>query len=332
MPSGEVANVLVVDDERELRNLLVDALASADLSVSTAGTKQEALDLARRRRPDLLIADVRLPDCSGLEVIDELRDLAGDLPAVVITGYGDARTLTEASRRKPVEMMTKPLNVEHLRDTVRRELKRRDRFQALRKHNRRLRRMVEDMDSQRKSMQGQLETTCAGLTCAYRTLSEQLSLQQMVIAYQNAMIAAKSDDDVFAALFRLFAIRSGGLFGVALVCDQNARLRVIGRFGVPQPDGLSFCEKLAWPAVRLLLDEPKLLVLDAGEELEVFHESIRRHLPGVTLMAIPLVPAPGELIGVAVLYRKGEQPFTDADIALAEMIAFPTATAVRRND
>ena len=47
---------------------------------------------------------------------------------------------------------------------------------------------------------------------------------------------------------------------------------------------------------------------------------------------MPLIPAPGEMIGLAVLYRKGEQPFTEQDLGLAEMISLPTATAVRRND
>ena len=47
---------------------------------------------------------------------------------------------------------------------------------------------------------------------------------------------------------------------------------------------------------------------------------------------MPLIPAPGEMIGLVVLYRKGEQPFCDSDMAMAEMIALPTALAVRRND
>ena len=65
---------------------------------------------------------------------------------------------------------------------------------------------------------------------------------------------------------------------------------------------------------------------------EEFDESIRRYLPGVTALVLPLVPAPGELIGLVVLYRKGEQPFLDDDVALAEVVGHPTAIAVRRND
>ena len=68
------------------------------------------------------------------------------------------------------------------------------------------------------------------------------------------------------------------------------------------------------------------------DEMELFDESIQRYLPGITVLAIPLIPAPGEMIGVIMLYRKGEQPFTSEDMELAQLLAFPTAVAVRRND
>ena len=119
---------------------------------------------------------------------------------------------------------------------------------------------------------------------------------------------------------------------MALVCDEAAHLNIIGRFGVPKPDELAFCQRLTGPLVDLLLANPKSTILDAGERAELFDPAIARRLPGLTILAVPLVPTPGELIGLAVLYRKGEQPFTDADLGLAEMIALPTATAVRRTD
>jgi DNA-binding response OmpR family regulator len=328
----KAANVLVVDDEAGLRELLADALTSEDLKVSTAGSGREAIDLAGRKRVDLLITDIRLGDCTGLEVIDEVRRLTGDVPAVVITGHRDVAALTEASRRRPIEVMTKPLDLDRLGRTVREELRRKQRDQRLQRQARRLRRFARSINLDRKSIRGKLQTTCVDLASAYRTLSGRMSLQQSVIGYQNVLIAARSDDDVFAALFRLFAMRSGPVSGVAMVCNENADLNVVGRFGVPQPDELAFCQKLASPIVERVLKEPRCLLLDAGQDAESFDPSIRRRLPGVTVLAVPLIPAPGELIGLAILYRKGEQPFTDADLALADIVAFPSAVAVRQND
>ncbi len=74
------------------------------------------------------------------------------------------------------------------------------------------------------------------------------------------------------------------------------------------------------------------MIIDAWDEVGLFDPAIHRRLCGVSILVVPLIPAPGELIGMGVLYRKGEQPFTEQDIALADMISQATATAVRRND
>ena len=332
MANRRTARVLVVDDELELRRLVCDILEGLDVTVFTAGSGEEALEMARGQAPDLLITDLRLGDCTGLDVIDGVRKLAGDVPAVVITGYGDPQSLAAASRRRPVELMTKPLDVDRLRQTVRGELNRLDRAERLGRRNRRLRMIARNLSRDRNLVRGQLDSTCADLTCAYRSLNNQLSIQQTVINYQNSMIAARNDDEVFAALFRAFATRSGPLFGVAMVCDENAVLNVIGRFGVPAPDELGFCQKLVRPIVDKVLVTPRCMLIDAWDEAELFDPAIRRRLCGVSILVVPLIPAPGELIGLGVLYRKGEQPFTEQDLALADMISLATATAVRRND
>ena len=61
-------------------------------------------------------------------------------------------------------------------------------------------------------------------------------------------------------------------------------------------------------------------------------ESIQRYLVGVSALVVPLVPTQGEMIGMVILYRKAEQPFTDEDLSMATMIAPSAARAVARND
>ncbi|HUU59303.1 MAG TPA: response regulator [Phycisphaerae bacterium] len=329
---SSVARVLVVDDEPELRELLVDALTDANVQVQAAGSGKEAIDLARIHRPDVLVTDLCLSDCNGLEVIDRLRSAMGDIPAVVITGHGDPAALTDASRRRPIELMTKPLDLDRLRRTVRDELGRQAYRREARRRTRRLRVLARKSNLERKTIHRQLETTCADLTEAYRSLSSRLNLQQIVLGYQRELLAAKNDDDVFRTLFHLFVRRSGMVFGVAMVCDGEAELQIIGRFGVPLPDGMNFCRTLTAPLVDSVLASPQCRLLDAGDEAEMFDPSIRKYLVGVSVLAVPLLPVEGEMIGLVVLYRRGEQPFTDEDIELAEMIGHPTAIAVRRNE
>ena len=326
------AHILVVDDEPGLRELLIDALGTDGVRVSSAGSGKAAVELAARDSVDFLITDLCLGDCTGLDVIDRLRARAIEVPTVVITGRGDSRDLTEASRRHPVELMTKPLDLDRLRNTVREELARRETSQRMQSRVTRLRKLARSINLERKSIQRHLSTTCSDLASSYQTLSEQLGQQSLLMGYQNELIAAKCDDDVFRGLFRMFVRHSGPLYGAALVCDANAELRIAGRFGVPQPDSLSFCERLTGPLIQRLLQKPECLRLDATDCPEEFDASIRRRLVGLSVLAIPLALNERELIGVVVLYRKGEQPFTEGDFALSEMVALPTALAVRRND
>ncbi|MDP6633365.1 MAG: response regulator [Phycisphaerae bacterium] len=332
--SGDMkAHVLVVDDEADMIELLQDALASEGFSIETAGSGSEAIKLARANPPDIVVTDLMLGDCTGLDVIDSLRaNIAGDTSAIVITGMGDPETLTEASRHRPVELMTKPLDLDRLRKTIREELERRTGYERSKNRQKKLRSLAREINIERKTIQNRLDSTCADLTVAYRTLSSQMASQQVLIAYQRELIAAKGDDDVFRSLFRVIVHKTGTVFGVALVCDAEAELQIAGRFGVPHPDEASFCRELCDPLIDMTLADPKCMLMDAGDNSGKFSESIRRFLPGLSMLTMPLIPSPGELIGLVVLYRKGEQPFTDADIELAEMISPPTAMAVRRND
>jgi len=231
-----------------------------------------------------------------------------------------------------VELMTKPLNLDRLRTAIREELSRQARYRRQRRRMCRLRRLARSINSERKNLHRQLDTTCAELATAYQTLSGQLSFQQTVIGYQRELLKARNDDDVFRSLFRLFVRQSGPCFGVAMVCDDQAELRIAGRFGVPKPDGIRFCDALCKPAIDAVLRSPGCTLIDAGEKTELFDPPIRRYLVGVSILAAPLIPHAGEMIGLAVLYRKGEQPFTDRDVALAHIASYPTALAVRRND
>lgn len=332
MSDSQSPRVLVVDDEPVLRELLVDALADMDVQVRAAGSGQEAMDMARMQKPDLIVTDLCLADCTGLDVIDRLRDQVGDVPAVVITAHGDARMLTEASRRRPVELMSKPLDLDRLRATIGRELSRLDQVRRTKLRSRQLRRLARDTNLERKDIRRQLQATALGLGEDYRQIKDEMALQQCVLAYQNDLLGARNDDDVFRILFRLFVKRSGGINGIAMVCDPEANLQIIGRFGVPAPDGPTFAERLIRPVVGQVLVNPKVTLLDAGDQAEDFDPAIRKYLAGISILAIPLMPCEGEMIGLAILYRKGEQPFTDDDLTLAQAIGLCTGVTIRRND
>ena len=88
------AHVLVADDEPDAREALAGALARAldgGLDVTTAADGQEAVDLTRSQRPDLVLLDLAMPRLDGFQVLEQLRadPSTADIPVILVTGRGD---------------------------------------------------------------------------------------------------------------------------------------------------------------------------------------------------------------------------------------------------
>jgi CheY-like chemotaxis protein len=107
--------ILVVDDEEDTRELLRAALGECGVEVLTAATAREAIELAARSKPDVLISDIGMPDMDGFELIRKVRELpaesGGGVPAIALTAYARAEDRLRVLRSgyqmhvpKPVEM------------------------------------------------------------------------------------------------------------------------------------------------------------------------------------------------------------------------------------
>ena len=304
--------ILIIDEKPELCQLLTGALKDSHVTINSASTQTEAMRIASENKPDILITELSAEDQSGLAVIQSLADI----PAFLIAGNDEFSILPEFAYRRSVKMFPKPLNIDRLKETLSNELRR------LHKRN----------HASANHIPHEMQDWSAKLGDDYRKLSKQFYNQQALLRYHATMISAKTDDDVFRSFFQTFVRESGQILGCALVCNAKAELKVTGRFGVPTPDNLTFCQRLSEPLIDILLCNPVVQKIDAMDELHCFDVSIQRYIPGITIIAIPLIPAPGEMIGMIILYRKGEQPFSLEDESLAQMLAFPTALAVRRND
>jgi DNA-binding response OmpR family regulator len=121
LPGGQAHHVVVAEDDPDLRATLAAALRERGCDVSECRTGIELVDLltscligARRRAVDLVIADVRLPGISGLDVLGAVRRLATPPPTILITSFGDARARAQARRRGALAMFDKPVDVERL--------------------------------------------------------------------------------------------------------------------------------------------------------------------------------------------------------------------------
>jgi two-component system, NtrC family, response regulator PilR len=116
--SARPARILVVDDERSMREFLAIMLTRAGYEVVAAENGAQALASLRRRRFDLLVSDIRMPDCSGLDVLREAKQAQADLPGILMTGFASTETAIEALRTGAIDYISKPFDVDEMKRVV----------------------------------------------------------------------------------------------------------------------------------------------------------------------------------------------------------------------
>ena len=111
--------VLIVDDDRVFNRLLVEQVAEMGLDAIGAHNWKEAAQILQDSEPDLIFLDLRLPDADTPQLV---ASLSGQFPIVVLTGYGSIRNAVSLIQAGAVEYLTKPVGLDELEITIRREL------------------------------------------------------------------------------------------------------------------------------------------------------------------------------------------------------------------
>ncbi len=121
--------VLVIDDDPGLRDYLEALAASRGYHVFTAATGEDALESLEQTRPDLVTLDLVLPGMDGLETLGQLQHRLPNVPVVMLSGHGQARSIVEAMKLGAADFLRKPFEVEELEFAFQKALEKR----ALRK-------------------------------------------------------------------------------------------------------------------------------------------------------------------------------------------------------
>ena len=103
--------LLVIDDEEAICWGLAELGKRLGWDVATAATAEQGLELAGRKRPDLVLLDVRLPGMDGLAALPKLREVAPTAQVAVMTAHGDLGTAVEAVRSGALDYVAKPFEL-----------------------------------------------------------------------------------------------------------------------------------------------------------------------------------------------------------------------------
>lgn len=109
-------DILVVDDERDIRELVSGVLSDEGYECRTAGTSTAALEMIDQRRPSLVLLDVWLhgSPMDGLEVLDAIKQREPELPVIIFSGHGNIDTAVSAVSRGAMDFIEKPFEAERL--------------------------------------------------------------------------------------------------------------------------------------------------------------------------------------------------------------------------
>jgi two-component system response regulator PilR (NtrC family) len=120
--TATAAKILVVDDERSMRELLAIVLRREGYEVLLAENGRAAIDTLEREPVDLLISDIKMPDLSGVEVLRAAKRVDQDILGIMITAFASTETAVEAMRLGACDYLSKPFDIDVLKMKVREKI------------------------------------------------------------------------------------------------------------------------------------------------------------------------------------------------------------------
>ena len=111
--------ILIVDDDPHFLRVLSRILSGENFAVTASSNPCEAIDLLRSSNFDLIICDLRMPDCDGLNLLQTVRSGGSETPVVILTAYGEVDSYLEAMNAGATEYLNKPIKSDELVQVVR---------------------------------------------------------------------------------------------------------------------------------------------------------------------------------------------------------------------
>ncbi len=114
-----MSRILVIDDERSIRNTLKDILEYEKYEVDLAEDGIKGIEKVKNNSFDIVLCDIKMPGMDGIEVLEQLLQLAPDVPVVMISGHGNIDTAVESIKKGAFDFIEKPLDLNRLLITIR---------------------------------------------------------------------------------------------------------------------------------------------------------------------------------------------------------------------
>jgi DNA-binding NtrC family response regulator len=112
-------NILVIDDEKSIRNSLKEVLEYEKHTVDMAMEGMEGIELFSNNKYDVVLCDIKMPKMDGIEVLEKIFEISTEVPVIMISGHGNIDTAVEAIKKGAFDFIEKPLDLNRLLITIR---------------------------------------------------------------------------------------------------------------------------------------------------------------------------------------------------------------------
>ena len=123
---GRIARILIVDDDENIRKVLMTILEDEGYTVESVGTAKNAIEKTKRNFYDLALIDIRLPDMEGIEILSKIRDPVPKMRKIIITGYPMLQNAIEAVNRGADAYIVKPFDMDKVLKTIKKQLEKQE--------------------------------------------------------------------------------------------------------------------------------------------------------------------------------------------------------------
>ena len=120
---GDIARILIVDDDENIRKVLTAILEGEGYSAESSGTAKSAIEKTKRNFYNLALIDIRLPDMEGIELLTRTHDTTPQMRKIIITGYPTLQNAMEAVNRGADAYILKPFDMEKVLETIKDQLR-----------------------------------------------------------------------------------------------------------------------------------------------------------------------------------------------------------------
>lgn len=319
--------VLVVDDESDMIDMFRDVVQPAiKCKLHVASTMAEARRVLTRQPIELLVADINLPDGSGVELLEELKLASPSAAAIFMTNKPSVDHTIFAIRHGVLDYLPKPFSAEQIQKHVRDALAKQSIMARNEKRLTRLKTAVRELNKARHTVSQKVDILCNDLVHAYGEIAAQLNDVRSGESFRKTVESAADLEQMLCHAMD-WLLKEAGYSNIAIWLAGDDQQYELGAYMKYTLAG----EKKVIEALKGSLLQPTIregfVHLTDQEYNQMLQPPERKVLPAQTIMSSACTYL-GEALAVVMLFRDGKCPFRDEDETMLKTIASVFATSL----